>query len=260
MAVAAALVLMAVLPATAVAAPPANDLPGGAITIGAIPGSITQSTTEATVTPAEDVGCGSGGQDQATVWYRITPATSMGVVIDATASSYRVGVNVFEGAISPDSIQTCFDSRAGFASLNAGTTYYLMFADIDAGANGGDLDVTLSIAPPPIVLTATVDPLFKITDQGRSASVSGTVSCDKEPDFAGADISATQRIGKYEVRAFGGAEVTCGPEPSPWFSELFVENGRLAGGKVDVNVHFFACDEVGQCTDIEVSVALRTRK
>jgi hypothetical protein len=260
MAVVAALVMLAALPATAVAAPPANDLPGGALPIAAVPSSFTQPTTEATVTSADDVGCGSGGQDQASVWYRITPATSMGVLIDATASSYRVGVNVYETEPTPDGLRACFDGFAGFASLTAGLTYYVMFADIDGGANGGQLSVSLSIAPPPIAITFTTSPVVKIADKGLSASVSGTMTCDRPASFAGVDVNAAQRVGKYQVRFFGGAAVDCGPEPSPWLAELFSSNGRLAGGKITVELHFFACDAVGQCTDADATFTSRTRQ
>ena len=46
----AGLVLVATAPGMALAAAPANDLPGGAIAITAIPATIDQDTTEATVT------------------------------------------------------------------------------------------------------------------------------------------------------------------------------------------------------------------
>ena len=95
-AVVAALALVLVLPAGAAAAPPPNDLPGGAIALtGTVPAPIAQDTSEATVTEDDDVGCGSGGVDQATVWYTITPAQDVHLLIDASESSYRVGINTF---------------------------------------------------------------------------------------------------------------------------------------------------------------------
>ena len=57
---------------------------------------------------------------------------------------------------------------------DAGTTYYLMFADIDGGANGGQLEVSLDVAPPPIEVNLTVDGTGKVNSKSGEAMVGGT--------------------------------------------------------------------------------------
>src|SRR5688572_29915068 len=110
-----AVALDLVLPAGVSAAAPANDLPAGAIVLSTtLPQSFSQDTTEATVTPADDIGCGQGGLDIATVWYTFTPASDVRLLIDASASSYHVGVNVFGTPPTVDNLVNCFDPTGVF--------------------------------------------------------------------------------------------------------------------------------------------------
>jgi hypothetical protein len=256
-AVIAALLLLAGLPAAAMAAPPANDLPGGATAISAVPTTLTQDTAEATV-GADDVGCGMGGLDQATVWYRITPSVDMDVIIDASASSYGVGVNVFAGTATNDAIQTCFEGP-GFAGLLAGTTYFLMFADVDAAANGGQLRVSITLAPPALDITLAVASTAKVQQKPGLTVVTGTVTCDREAEFASLESTLTQKVGKYVIRGSGFADTTCGPVPSAWTMEILGDNGRFNSGKATIEVHVFACEAI-RCTDVVESFNLRLRR
>jgi hypothetical protein len=258
----AALSLVLVLPAGAAAAPPPNDLPGGAIALtGTIPAPIAQDTTQATVTSADDVGCGQGGLDQATAWYTIAPTQDVHLMIDASASSYRVGINLFgPGTPSPDTVVQCTEVSQ-IIDLAAGTTYWLMFADIDEdGVNGGQLAVTFSEAPPAIAITFTVDRTGKVVQRQGVATLTGTIACSAVPDDVFVELTLRQRVGKYVIRAFSGFDASgCGPEPMPWSAEFVADNGRFGGGKVDLDVFAAACDPL-QCGEFQQTFSGRLRR
>jgi Family of unknown function (DUF6299) len=238
---AAVLVLAIGAPAAVSAAAPDNDRPGGAIALGpGLPQQFSQETSDATVTD-DDFGCGSGGIDQATVWYSFTPAADGEVLIDATASGYAVGINVFEGTAAPETLFGCFGG-SGSVFLQSGTTYYLMFADIDEdGVNGGTLDVLLDLPPPPLEVSLTIDSTGKIDRTGQ-VTISGTISCSRAADFAEVDLQVSQSVGRLRIHGFAFASAECDTGPTAWTASLMGENGTFAGGKVAVEANAFGCD------------------
>lgn len=244
-------VMLAAIAAPVAAAVPANDLPGGAIAIPEpLPQTIAQDTTEATV-GADDIGCGTGGIDQATVWYTFTPTSDTFVRVDATASDYGVGVNVFEGAADSANLVNCFEGPGTFMAT-AGTTYYIMFADVDGdGINGGNLNATLSVAPPPIEVDLAVASVA--FDQAGQATVTGTVTCSEEATVT-LFASLHQAVGRFAIDGFGEAfDVTCGPTPTEFSITLF-GNGAFRGGWADLFLEAFA-----QSEDNDGSAVLETR-
>jgi hypothetical protein len=254
----AGIVLVGAVPGLALAAPPANDVPAGSIAYTALPITIDQETTEATVS-TDDVGCGSGGLDQATVWYTLTLASATTVLVDATGSDYAIGVNVFEGIADASHIVTCVGGAAAFDAA-AGTTYYLMFADIDGDAtNGGQLHVAIDVAPPPIEISLTVDAAGKVNPKTGEATISGTISCSRTADFGEVDLSLRQPIGRFTVHGFGFASPACEPTPTNWFALVVGDNGKFAAGKATADVSAFACDAVS-CADASVAASVRLRK
>jgi hypothetical protein len=253
-----ALGLVMLVPSATLAAPPANDLPDGAIVIPpTLPTTIDQDTTEATVS-TDDVGCGAGGIDQATVWYTITPTTDVSVLFDARATDYQVGINLFEGAATPEALVDCVEMTL-VADLSAGTTYYVMFADLDGDPNGGALSVTVDAAPPPIEVDLTIDRVGKVNQREGNAVITGTITCSEELEGAFLDVSVTQRVGKYTIRGFGGGDTACGPTPTEWSAFVFGDNGRLGGGKATVTVVAGGCGEL-RCGDAEVTASVRLRR
>src|SRR3954452_15446936 len=78
-----ALVLLALAPAAALAAPPPNDARADATTIAALPSTQSATTAEPTVEPFEPRSpcfCNAGS-----VWYRYVAATSGRLVLTLTA-------------------------------------------------------------------------------------------------------------------------------------------------------------------------------
>jgi hypothetical protein len=258
LAVLAGSVLLAALPGIAVAAPPANDLPAGAIAYTALPVTIDQDTTEATVS-TDNIGCGSDGTDQATVWYTLTLAAATSVLVDATGSGYSVGVNVFD---SPPSADSLFNCAAGALIFDAapGTTYYLMFADIDGdGTNGGQLHASIDVAPPPIEVSVTVDGSGKVNPKTGEATIMGTISCSRAAEFADVEVSLRQPLGRFTVHGSAFDSPSCGPTPTSWFASVTGDNGKFAPGRATVDVTAFACDSFS-CGDGSVSASVRLRK
>lgn len=252
-----ALITIAAQPGLALAAAPPNDLPDGAIAIATIPADIAQDTTEATVS-TDNVGCGSDGTDQATVWYSVTLSEATTLLIDASASGYVVGINAFVGSATADDLVGCAEQGL-VVDLEAGTTYYLMFADIDGGANGGQLDVTIEVAPPPIQVDLTVDPIGKVNSKTGEATLGGTITCSATTSDAFVDMELRQALGRFTIRGFGGTGIECGPAPTAWLATIVADNGRFGPGQATANVSAFACDAFS-CDDAFVSTTVRLRR
>ncbi len=244
----------------AAAAHPKNDLPSGAIAISdVLPQTITQDTTGATVNKKDDFGCGAGGVDQATVWYTFTPSSDMSVIVDASASSYFVGINLFEGTADANHLINCSGTALIFDAF-AGTTYYLMFADADGdNVNGGTLNVTLDVAPPPLQISLAVDPTARLSNNGAVATVTGTISCSRQAEFAEVDAFLRQTVGRFVISGFGFAETGCGPSPTSWSLDVTGESGRFGGGNIDAQVSAFACDFF-TCGDTFVQTTLKAHR
>jgi hypothetical protein len=254
----AGMVLVGALPAVAVAAAPLNDLPGGAIAYAAIPVTIDQDTSDATVT-TDDIGCGSGGEDQATVWYTLTLGDTTEVLADATGSGYDVGVNVFADSADAGNLVTCVGGAAAFTA-NAGTTYYLMFADIDGNAtNGGQLHVTIDVAPPPLEVSLTVDASGKVNPKTGEATIRGTLTCSRTADFGEVDLTLRESVGRFTIHGSGFASSSCDTTPTAWFVSVVGDNGKFGLGRATADVSAFACDATS-CGDASALVSVRLRK
>jgi hypothetical protein len=243
----------------AAASRPKNDVPSGAIAIPtALPQSITQDTTGATVSRKDDFGCGAGGLDQATVWYTFTPSADVSVLVDAAASSYQVGINVFEGTADASHLVNCSGGQLIF-DATAGTTYYVMFADADGDTtNGGALSATLSVAPPPIQISMTVDPNASLSGNGAVATLTGTVTCNRPADFTEIDVFLSQKVGRFAITGFGSGNPACGSTPTTWSADVAGQTGRFSGGTISAQVSAFACDQIS-CGDTFIQTTVRAR-
>jgi hypothetical protein len=214
--------------------------------------------THPTVT-TDDIGCGAGGTDQATVWYTLTLAAATSILVDATASDYAVGVNIFEGSADADNLVNCVEGAAVFDAA-AGTTYFLMFADVDGDAtNGGQLHVSIDVAPPPIEVSLTVDPNGKVNPKTGEATISGTISCSRTADFGEVDVNLREPLGRFTIHGFGFDSLACEPTPTQWFASIAGDNGKFGAGKATAEVSAFACDATS-CDDDSVVAGVRLRK
>lgn len=228
----------------AFAAPPSNDTYNGRTVVGTIPFSETLDTTEAT-TDADDAElngqCGAPATD-ASVWYELTAVADGALVVDVSQSTYSAGALVATGSPGNWTLVNCAPGVVGFSTV-AGETYAILAIDdqLDGGGNGGTLNITIDEIPPPPTIDVTVNPVGTFNSRTGSATVSGTVTCIGDAEFAGLDTELRQNVGRFTIVGFGFTEVTCDATTRPWSLEVEPFNGKFAGGKA-VSVTFaFAC-------------------
>jgi hypothetical protein len=241
--------------AAAAAALPNNDLPEDAIAIDVpLPVAFSQDTTEATVT-TDDVGCGAGGFDRATVWYTFIPTETIELFISTEPSSYGVAVNIFDTTPDADHLTACF-AGAEIVKLEANRLYYLMFADADGDElNGGELSVMLGVPPPPLEISLAVDPVGSISKSGI-ATIRGTLTCSEPADRAELWGWLRQSVGRFTIVGGGFAGASCGSEPTPWSLVLEGQDGRFAGGRATVEINAFACG-ASSCGEVFTIASVR---
>jgi hypothetical protein len=254
----AAAILLLTLAGPAVAGGPGNDGPTGATAFAALPYAIDQDTTSATVT-TDDVGCGAGGLDQATVWYAFTSTENVIVEVDASPSDYLVGVTLFIGSPDEDGRADCNDDVLSFEA-DAGTTYYLLFADVnDDGISGGALRADVHEAPPAVEVDVTVDPVATVHPKTGGARVTGTITCDRPAEYAEVGVNLREATGRFVTIGGGAGTTACGPLPTPWATIVTGENGRFVGGTATASVVALACD-ARSCSEAPVEATLRLRR
>jgi hypothetical protein len=255
-----ALVVALLLVAPAAAAPPANDVFAGGVTISALPFSATVDTTEAT-TDADDVNananCGAPATE-ASVWYAFTPATASTVGVDVSASSYSAGVIVVTGSPGSFSLVTCGPGFVAF-SATPGVTYYLLaFDDTPWAPNGGTLQISVSEVQS-AEAAVTVDPTGLVNPRTGVVTVSGTFTC-ANADFAFVDVSVTQTVGRFTITGFGEVSADpCDGQSHPWSLDVTGSNGKFAGGKASVDAFMFACGPF-ECATDEATQTVRLRR
>ena len=144
----AGLALAALLaPATASAAPPANDDFANATVIASLPFSTTEDTTQATWDASDPSGCSSNGS----VWFSFTPSSDMQLEADTFGSNFDTVLSVWTGIQGSLNLVACNDnfngvlSKVNFAA-SAGTTYSFLVAFCcgDGGNGGGSLQFSVS--------------------------------------------------------------------------------------------------------------------
>jgi hypothetical protein len=227
---------------TAAAAPPANDTFGGRITIGALPFSTTQDTSQAT-TDADDTElnavCGAPAMD-ASVWYEVTATADATLVADVSGSDYSAGVFVATGSPGSFIVEACAPGATAWQAV-AGQTYSIIVIDdqSDGAGNGGTMRLNVDQAPP----TPTIDIAVTsgVHNRDGSATIFGTVTCDSTALFAAVDVQVDQRVGRGTVSGATEVEVQCDGTSRPFSATVPAFNGKFAGGKAATVSFGFAC-------------------
>ena len=252
-------------PALAASPPPANDLMTNAQTISVPFGPQTIDTTGAT-TDSDDATlnsfCGAPKTD-ASIWYTITPATDMGILVDLTGSDYSAGAIVAEGTAPNWNVLACAPFGVVW-SATAGTTYTILVFDDqqDGVGNGGNLQISVTEAPPPPELSLTVNPRGTFDPKTGGATVHGTVTCTGDVVFSFIDVSMRQKTGRLFIDGEGAIEgFTCDGTEQKWSVDIFPFNGVFKGGRTATFSFALACDNF-QCGDgfSETVVSLSSKK
>jgi hypothetical protein len=231
----------------ALAAPPSNDTYSGRTVVGAIPFADSLDTTEATA-GSDDLStdfCGTPAPlpTDASVWYEITPTAHEIFRADVSSSTYSASAIVTTGSPGNWSLVAC-GSGAVTWTATAGTTYTLLVFDnqFDGGGNGGTLNLTIDVLPPPPTVDITVNPVASFNNRTGTATVSGTATCTGKPDFTDVETTLTQQAGRFTVRgrAITGIEL-CDGTPRSWSMEVLPDGGKFAGGKAASVTRALAC-------------------
>ena len=248
----------------ALAAPgPSNDRIAEATVITALPFSDTVDTTKATTDadeaaasqPCRDIGAPAVEKG---VWYRYTASNDITLLVDTRASSYTTGIAVYNGAPSASTFVTCAPGRLTTSVAAGQTVYFLIFGD-QPGSPGGTLRISVQEAPPPPVVSLTVNPVGTFDSQSGTATISGTVTCTGTADFSGINGNVTQTVGRFTINGFFFASLTCDGTTQTWTATVTSQNGRFGGGHATVDAFAFACNSSG-CGQDQVTQQVRLRR
>ena len=248
-----AVALVSLAAAPAMAAPPANDEPGGAIALQ-LGDRVTQDTTQATTNSGDDAlnaNCGAPATN-ASVWYQYTPVVTGNAVLDTTQSSYSAGLMVFQGTPTADSLVTCGPGEVGLHAV-AGTTYTIMaFSDTDT--IGGTLVLSLKNAPRPRV-HVKLSKHGVAFHKGGAAKIHGTYSCTHSESFAVIAAHLRQRAGRLKIQADSGTNIRCNGKRHHWTAKLVSPVGTYAAGKAVAKVGIVSCGLI-QCRQAKTQAHL----
>ncbi len=169
-----------------------------------------------------------------------------------SGSDYSAGAIVASGGPGAWVLEACAPGAVGWFATVGQTYTILAFDDqFDGAGNGGTLDITIDVAPPPPSIDITVNPTGGFTKAG-SAIISGTVTCTGAADFASVEAEVRQSVGRVAtVRGFGFFETTCDGTTQQWTIEAIPDSGLFRGGKA-VSVTFaIACGAFDCGVDFE---------
>jgi hypothetical protein len=207
----------------ALAAPPANDDFNSATSIGTLPFTTSQDTSEATAAGDDPIECHNSGS----VWYSFTPAANMLIVADTVGSDYDTTMAVYTGpqgglTLVPGACNDDFYGLQSQVEFNAigGTTYYFLLGRCcgTGGSGGGNLVFSVQEeAPPPndnfinpqsissLPSSSTVEARFATTEPDEPSACYGAqrtvwytftpaVSTAVQVDMQGSTVDSTVNI------------------------------------------------------------------
>lgn len=247
-AVVAAAALVPLSAGAAFAAPPANDMPGGAISLS-LGDTFKEDTTKATTGTLDakvNRFCGAP-RTNASVWFTYASSTDGSVILDTSGSDFSAGLMVFNGPPSGRTMISCGPTTLG-VDASAGSTYTIM-AFSDTNVKGGKLVLSLDKGPPPPRLQVTVDPTGKAFSDG-TAKITGTYSC-KNGDFIDIYGQLTQIWRRVKITAYFDDFLpgTCDGTVHRWALVLTSDNGLYAKGVATVDAYGTSCGLI-DCTDV----------
>jgi len=217
------------------AAPPANDLRSAATPV-AFGFSELLDTSEAT-TDADDaflntIGCNFPATD-ASVWYQFV-GTGETFRIEVFQSNYSASVLIDFGDFR---IFGCGTGGMDFPTI-PGHTYYIMVLDDqrDGGGNGGMLNISISLAPPPPDLTVTlsVNRFGTVDMRTGIVTIYGTYSC-VNADSLYVNVVAWEELGQFLAIGFAAIQeqATCDGSLHTWSADIYPDPAgrKFVGGR-----------------------------
>ena len=238
---------------------PTNDDFAAAEVIPSIPFTDTKDTREATTAP-DDPNCVNDG---ATVWYQFTPTSTIRINANTFGSNYDTGLSVYIGTPADLTQIACNDDAGGTLQSSvtfeaeAGTTYFFMVGAFFQGL-GGDLVFNVVVAPPPLEVDLTIDPVGSVNGATGVATIRGTVTCSR-PALVEVSGELRQRKGRLFIFASFFSFIECDGVTS-WEAETVSQNGLLVGGRAEVSAFAAFFDSAtGEVVFAEESAIVRLR-
>jgi hypothetical protein len=247
------------LAAPVLAAAPTNDTYATRQLINALPFSDSLDTSEATTDAldAEANQCGAPFTD-ASVWYEFVPDSDTPIIIDSQGSDYAVGIIVLTGSPGSFTLEAC-GATGVIAAASAGVPLTILVFDYDGEGNGGNLELTASLVPPPPVVDLTVNPAGSFNSRTGLATIRGTITCTSGIDGGKNIISVqlTQTVGRFKFSGENWTEFACDGTAHSWSVDVGAASGKFGGGKAAVFASAFACSfDCGEDT-VERTVTLK---
>ncbi len=217
------------------AVPPPNDLRSGAVTVGIGYSALldtSQATTNADDAFLNSLGCNFPATD-ASVWYHFV-GTGETFRIEVFRSNYSASVLIARGY----SYYGCGTGGMDFPTV-PGETYDMMVLDDqrDGGGNGGVLNMSITLAPPPPDQTVTlaINPFGTIDARTGIATISGIFICNNA-DSLSAFVEVDQANSPFIAgSAFNDIRIIgyCDGKVHAWSADLYPAGGRkIHAGRV----------------------------
>jgi VCBS repeat-containing protein len=254
-----------------IATPPPNDDFSSATVVPAIPFTVSQDATNATVAPDDPITCYGNNQ---TVWFAYTPQSSMRLEANTFGTGYDTTLAVFTGTRGALSEIACNEDAGGTVNSRvrfdavAGTTYYFRVSSLYP-VPSASLVFNVLEAPPPFSFAATVAPFGSVIPRSGAVTLNGSVTCTN-PAYVSISGEVKQMHGGVPINGYFNAFVPCNGV-TPWSatvqSQAALFHGRSAalftGGKAKVigsaSAYDFDTGEYKQLS-IQADVTLRGKK
>jgi hypothetical protein len=240
-----------IVPASAAfAAAPANDAESAATEITQVPFSETIDTTDATASGPRFC------SNNASVFYRFTPASDVRIQVDTIGSDYDTLLAIYTrnaaGTVVKGS-RKCNDDRFDLDSglrlqAKAGVTYFFQVASCcgNGGDGGGQLALSVTeVTDEPLEFTLDVTDPGTVDPATGIATISGTVTCNQRSVVGFEGVLRQLRNGMFVARGYVSAYTVCTPGATPtWTSEVDTDTGIAfgAGSALFRTWYMFAAD------------------
>jgi hypothetical protein len=234
---------MATAGTAAASAAPSNDAFANATVVPSLPFSDTVDTTGAHDGPADaqlnasNPNCTNpfGPVLSNSVWYKFTAGTDGALGVDASRSSYFVGVEIATGTPGALTAVSCGIFTATTPTV-PGTTYYVNAFDL-FGDGGGTLNIDFFIAP-----TLSVTASGGTADRSGAATITFVYTCTRATTADGY-MTLTQAVGRTTILGdlFFSADANCDGSPHTWSATIPAFNGKFAGGKAVLTADIEVC-------------------
>jgi hypothetical protein len=254
-----------------IAPPPLNDDFDYPTVVPAIPFTVNQDATNATVASDDPFTCYGSNQ---TVWFAYTPQSNIRLEANTFGSNYDTTLAVFTGARGALNEIACNEDAGGTVNSRvrfdavAGTTYYFRVSSLYP-VSSANLVFNLLEAPPAFSFAATVAQFGSVIPASGAVTLNGSVTCTS-PAYVSISGELKQMHGRVPINGYFSVFVPCNGITN-WStlvqSQVALFHGRSAalftGGKAKVLGTAYAFDpDTGEYSqlNIQADVTLRGKK